>query len=330
MKHVRRLARTVVGAAVAFGVGACSAEAAVQPAALSGVAEAGSQTSSSSAGTAPLAGAGGATSYVSPASGAPGGGFAGAASAANTASAAGVTSAGGAGPAVPVARAARFDAGSDPSRNKVSALQLCTRLAAINCAGEAYCCETRTRTVEMCQVELTNMCQNDLLLDQIALNPIAGFDLAAAERAYSELERKASACDPSVAAWASSHEGLRGILHGTFAPNSDCSPPQGDTATLAASLVACAEPQSYACAFASPLAAWTCLPKVGAGGTCNTDNNCSGPLFCAIAALATTGVCTERKAVGADCAGPTECVSLFCKSAKCVEANPQAAYCLQN
>lgn len=308
------------GAAIALvwalGVGACgpgAAGAPDAPDAVSGGSGAGAPPSAASSGAGPAAAdaGGGASSY-------------------SAGAAAGAGVAGGAGMAVGVERATRFDAGSDPNRNKVGAAELCARLAAINCAGEAFCCETPTRTVEMCQAQLVSTCKNELMLDQIAANPIAGFDQAAAERAFSELERKASTCDTSVAAWGGSYEGLRGILKGTLAASAECSPEQAlpDPATLAASLVSCADPEHYACGAADVLGTWTCGPKAGAGGSCNTDNNCTDGLYCAIAGLATIGTCTARKDVGADCAGPTQCASLFCKGAKCVETSQQAAYCL--
>jgi hypothetical protein len=246
--------------------------------------------------------------------------------------AAGEHSAGSAG-GPPVMQATTFDAGSDPARNQVAPADLCTRLATINCAGEAFCCQTPTRTVDACKADLIKTCSSDLMLDRIAANPITGFDAAAAERAYTELERKASVCDETVAAWGGSADGLRGILKGTIAANASCKPPQTipDKASIAAALVSCTEPTLHACAFTSLLAGdWSCAAKVGAGGACNTDNNCNDGLYCVLPALAAVGSCTERKAVGASCSAPTQCASLYCKSGKCVAADRQAAYCLVN
>ncbi|MEY4581424.1 MAG: Dickkopf N-terminal cysteine-rich region [Pseudomonadota bacterium] len=175
-------------------------------------------------------------------------------------------------------------------------------------------------------------CVEDLVLDRIAMNAVSGFDAAAAERAYTELESKASQCDPSVAAWGASAAGLRGILKGTIAPNTSCKPPQAfpDKAALGAALVSCADPQQYACSFPNVLDAWTCTPKAAAGGVCNSDNNCNDGLFCAISGLSGTGTCNDRYAPGVACKAPTQCTSLFCKGGQCVEANQQAAYCLMN
>ena len=116
---------------------------------------------------------------------------------------AGTSAAAGSGGSAPSVRAARFDAGSDPNRNKVSAADVCKRLAEIECAAEAYCCDSPGRSVDACKAEIVRACSQDLMLDQAAQNPITGFDAATAERAYTELENKASRCDPSVAAWAS-------------------------------------------------------------------------------------------------------------------------------
>jgi len=327
MNPIRRIVRSILGAILVSGVGACGGGGAVPDAAPSGGGRAGSGSHAAPAvaGTLAAAGASGAATGYGP-------GPAAGASGSSSGDAGSTGTAGSAGTSAPVERAATFEPGSDPNRNKVSAVDLCTRLAAINCAAEAYCCPTPTRSVETCQVDLTATCKNELFLDQIAANPITGFDAEAAERAYTELERKASSCDPSVTAWGSSHEGLRGILKGTLAPASDCTPLQAlaDPVSAAAALVACAQPQSYACGFTSLFDVWKCSPKVGAGGTCNTDNNCLDGLFCALEGAATTGLCSEQKPVGAACSGGTQCASWFCKAGKCVAADQSAAYCLQD
>jgi hypothetical protein len=238
--------------------------------------------------------------------------------------------AGASAPPVSVEPATRFDAGSNPNRNKVTAADLCTRLVEINCAGEAFCCDTLTRTVDACKADLLKTCSGDLMVERIAMNPITGFDAAAAEKAYTALETKAAACDPTVAAWGGSPDGLLGILKGTVAPNASCKPADAlpDTVTLAAALVSCTG--ANACLFADPLGDWTCSPKVAAGGVCNSDNNCHDGFFCSLPALSLTGQCTPRKAAGEACEGPTQCSTLFCKGGKCVEADRHAAYCLMN
>lgn len=175
-------------------------------------------------------------------------------------------------------------------------------------------------------------CVNDLMLDRIAANPITGFDPVAAERAYTELETRASKCDVTVASWGGSQEGLRGIMKGTLAAQDNCKPPGliPLPAAIAAAVVSCAMPAAQACQFTDFSGAWSCQPKVDAGGTCNTDNNCNDGLYCQLATLATVGSCTPRKELGAACSTPTQCASLYCKGKLCVAADQHAAYCLTN
>ena len=227
-------------------------------------------------------------------------------------------------------QATRFDAGSDPARNKVSAQDVCKRLSEINCAGEAFCCDVPGRSVEACRADILKTCAQDLMLDQIAQNPITGFDPAAAERAFAELESKASKCDSSVAAWGSSPQGLRALLHGTVAPDGNCMPAQAlpDPPSIAAALLSCSD--NRACLYDSPLSPWSCAPRGAAGAACVTDNNCQDGLYCLLPPLAVNGSCTPRKASGESCVEPRECKSLFCKQSKCVDADQQAAYCLVN
>lgn len=230
-----------------------------------------------------------------------------------------------------IEKAAKFDAGSDPNRNKVSAAQLCERLATINCAGEAYCCDTPNRTVEACKQDLIMTCSSTLMLDKIAMQESSGFDAAAAEKAYAELESRASKCDPAVAQWGGSQDGLRGVLKGSIAPKASCMPAASiDPVQVGAALVACAQPETHACVYATLLDPWTCEPRSGEGGTCVTDNNCTDGLYCLVPTPGIAGSCKQRKAVGESCASPTECASLFCKKSLCVEADQQAAYCLIN
>jgi hypothetical protein len=234
-------------------------------------------------------------------------------------------------PAVVVEKATKFDAGSDPDRNKVSAAQLCERLATINCAGESFCCDSPGRTVDACKADLIQTCSMTLMLDKIAMQETSRFDAAAAEKAYSELESRASKCDPSVAKWGGSADGLRGILRGSIEPKADCTPAATfDVVQVGAAFVSCAQPESHACVYSSILDPWTCEPRSVAGGVCVTDNNCVDGLYCVVNTPGIAGMCQDRKAVGAACSAPTECASLFCKKSLCVEADQQAAYCLVN
>jgi hypothetical protein len=231
-----------------------------------------------------------------------------------------------------VERAEVYDAGSAPERNKVTPADLCRRIAEINCAGEAHCCDNPGRSVDECKQDLNKTCASDLMLDRVAMQPSTGFDEEAAERAYAELERRASMCDPTVAKWGAASDGLRGLLKGSVAEGASCKPTATvpDPVMLAAALLSCSKPETNACVYANPLEAWTCQPRAASGGGCVTDNNCSDGLYCVITAPGLPGTCKERKAVGESCDTPTQCASLFCKRAKCVEADQQAAYCLRN
>ena len=239
------------------------------------------------------------------------------------------SAANGGGPAIE--KATEFDAGSDPDRNKISAAQICERLSTINCAGEAYCCDSPNRTVEACKQDLLDTCSSMLMLDRIAMQESSGFDEEAAEKAFSELEERASKCDPSVAQWGGSQDGLRGLLRGSIEPEQSCMPAATlDPVQVAAALVACAQPETYACMYASVLDPWTCEPRSAEGGACVTDNNCVDGLYCVVKTPGIAGTCMPRKAPGESCVNPTECASLFCKKSVCVETSQQAAYCLIN
>jgi hypothetical protein len=225
-----------------------------------------------------------------------------------------------------------FDAGSDPNRNKVAPGTLCSRLAEIDCAGEVHCCNNPGRTVEACRADIMKTCTDNLFLDRMAGDPITGFDMAAAERAYTQLEEKAAQCDDTVAIWGGSPEGLRGILKGTVAPEAECTaPPEAiiDPPKVAAHLASCAQIATHACLPAQEEGGpWSCEARSTAGGPCFSDNNCVDGLYCNTANP--MGACTERLADGTACTNPTSCKSLYCKKGSCVPADQQSAYCLRN
>jgi hypothetical protein len=224
----------------------------------------------------------------------------------------------------------QFDAGSDPDRNHVKAGKVCARLAAIQCAGEAVCCTDPGRDIDTCREELEQSCKTNLLLDDISLAENVGFDPEIASTAFAELERRASVCDPSVAAWAASPDGFLGSLTGTLVKDESCKPEAGMSAAPAeftSALLSCQLATGVACL---PTAdAWTCAPRVGPNGHCFVDLNCADGLFCDNPMSSFEGACKERKAAGASCRGATECISFICTDAKCAEENDvQAAYCL--
>lgn len=222
-----------------------------------------------------------------------------------------------------------FDAGSDPNRNKLQAGALCARLATINCAAELHCCINPGRSVESCRATLMTSC-GETHLDVISQNPITGFDRDLTERAFGQLEQKAAACDPTVATWAESVDGLRGIFKGTKAPNTSCKPAQNfmDPVVAGAALTSCTGAATTACLPRSLLGDWTCAPKNPGGATCVTDMNCQSGLFCSNASMTALGRCAQRAAVGANCMDATQCASLYCRSGKCVAATVQNAYCM--
>jgi len=222
-----------------------------------------------------------------------------------------------------------FDAGSDPDRNDVTAGALCDRLSTIQCAGEEYCCENPGRDFAACKTEMQNGCKDQLMFDAIASSDKAAFSAEHAKLAYGEIERLASECDPSVANFGQSVDGLRGIFKGTVGPGGSCFTPNVAFREEAAkALASCLDPANNSCLPESPFA-WACRARAGAGGPCFTDVNCLDDLYCPNPDFEIgMASCTARKAIGAACELPNECESLFCKGGQCTEATSQAAYCL--
>lgn len=222
-----------------------------------------------------------------------------------------------------------FDAGSEPDRNDVTAGELCDRLSTIQCAGEEYCCENPGRDFAACKTEMQNGCEDQLMFDAIAMSDKADFNEEHAKLAYGEIERLASECDPSVANFGQSVDGLRGMFKGSVGPGGSCTTFNVAFREEAAkALASCLDPLNNSCLPESPLA-WMCRPRAAAGGSCFTDVNCQDDLYCPNPDFEiATATCTARKAIGAQCELPNECESLFCKGGQCVEATTQAAYCL--
>ena len=222
-----------------------------------------------------------------------------------------------------------FDAGNEPDRNDVTAGELCDRLSTIQCAGEAFCCDNPGRDFTACKREMQSGCEDKLMFDAIASSEKAAFSAEHAKLAYGEIERLASECDPSVADFGQSVDGLRGIFKGTVGPGGSCTTFNVAFREEAAkALASCLDPANNSCLPETPLT-WSCRARADVGGPCFTDVNCVDDLYCPNPdfeiAVAT---CTPRKAVGAACELPNECESLFCKGGQCVEASSQAAYCL--
>ena len=231
---------------------------------------------------------------------------------------------GGGGPAAPT----EFDAGSAPGLNAVTPGQLCERLSTLQCAGEAHCCPSPTRDFATCKDKYFTGCKNELLFDEIAAQPMAGFDAASAERVFTEIESRAKACDITIAAFGESMDGLRSMFLGTVGVGGNCRPSSLlQKAASGAALAACTERATEACL---PSAInWRCTPHADEGGACFSDANCNAGLYCDNPGLALSGgECIVRKAVGAPCGQPNECDTLYCKGGSCVAADVTAAYCL--
>ena len=229
-----------------------------------------------------------------------------------------------------------FNAGSAPNRNEVRAGGICERISTIQCAGEQCCCDNPGRNFETCKQEMKSYCTDQLFIDAASQNPIVGYDEAFAETAFATYEEKAKLCDPGVASWGSSMDGLRGIFKGTVESGKSCRPPLslGGIPTKdksAAALLSCKDAPNCACMTRGLIYDWTCDPPSSAGGGCFSDINCTDGLYCDNPNAVLAGsACKQRKAAGADCSLPNECESLMCKKDKCVPADRQAAYCLRN
>jgi hypothetical protein len=168
------------------------------------------------------------------------------------------------------------------------------------------------------------------MADVIASQPVAGFDSAQAKVVLDHLEELASQCDPSIAAFAESPQGLRSMFRGTVAPNGKCNPANPvDKMMAAGALASCTNGEGYACLpSTSGLGTWSCAARAQVGGRCFSDINCQQGLFCNNPNLNIAGsTCMMRKALGASCMLGNECQSLFCKGNKCVAADQQTAFC---
>jgi hypothetical protein len=224
-----------------------------------------------------------------------------------------------------------FDAGSDPARNRVKPDAICARFAAIQCAGEQFCCERAKRATAECGSAMRGLCSELLHLDEVAAAPQVNFDLAQLGESLGELERRAALCDPAAAAWAFSPEGFAGSVRGTLGSDDDCTPDGGVAAPLDAVLIAlmsCRTGNRLACLPGE--AQWTCAPRASRAGRCFTDLNCQDGLYCENPSAGFDGQCTPRKAAEGKCAAANECTSFICKTGRCAaDDDVQAAYCTQ-
>lgn len=207
---------------------------------------------------------------------------------------------------------------------------LCAELAAIQCSAEQRCCPSPMRSLERCSADLTQSCQQTAYLDPIAMSQNSNFDASAAERAFDALEQLTLECDLSIARWALSEDGLRGIFKGSLERDETCTPVGGasaDRGIVAAAISSCRQADDLACLPKGLLGEWTCVPRQAVGQSCLTDDNCQGDSICNNAGQPALGSCTARLPLGAACTAANQCVSLACDGEKCVEPDVQSVYC---
>jgi Dickkopf N-terminal cysteine-rich region len=218
---------------------------------------------------------------------------------------------------------------SSPALEKPQPL-LCERWAALQCQGEARCCSDPSRDQDACVQALQASCEQQLQLDEIAKNPISGYDADDADRKFDALQQLIATCDVSVARWTLSPSGLRGMLHGTLAQGQSCKPADvvtADRATLAAAVVACSDAEHVACLPASLLGEWTCASKQDDGASCLTDENCGSASHCDNPEQNPLGTCAPALPLMAACTSASQCASSACVEQRCVELDVQSAYC---
>jgi len=217
--------------------------------------------------------------------------------------------------------------------NDVGPDGICERIAAIQCAAQADCCEAPAMDMAACVTDLLAGCTD---LEAVAADDIVGFDRAAVRAALDELEQRAGDCDPALASWAVTAEGFASSFTGTRDQGEDCTPEGGadtsDVDAVGAALASCTNVATTACLPTETT--WTCTARAAAGGQCFTDLNCQDGLFCDKEAATTAydGVCAARKAAGAECFDANECTSFVCKEDETCAANDdvQAVYCFED
>jgi hypothetical protein len=229
-----------------------------------------------------------------------------------------------------------FDAGKAADRNAAEPGELCERLATIQCAGEAHCCSDPGRTFSECKTAMKTGCSDQLHLDEIAMQSVAGFDADAARAAFDDFEALARKCDTSIATWGTSTEGLRSILRGTLGAGENCAPKGAinDPVIGGAALASCADLAERACQPRSTQKDgkldWTCDARSDVDELCFSDANCKDGLYCANPTNRIGAKCRPLKANGMPCNTPHECESLICKGTECKPVDRDAAYCLKH
>lgn len=221
--------------------------------------------------------------------------------------------------------------GTGGGNNNVQPGQICARFAEIQCEAEANCCESAGRDQAACRTALANDCDRNGL-DTIPMNAIVGFNAGALKSALDELEERNADCDPTVAAWAVTSDGFASSFNGTRAAGESCLPEGGveaSTSEVGAALASCMNSATTACLPTSD-DSWTCAPRGAAGAPCFTDFNCQDSMYCdqTMAMTLYEGMCSARKAAGAECEEGNECASFICKDEVCSGTDDaQAAFC---
>ena len=209
---------------------------------------------------------------------------------------------------------------------------MCSRLAELQCAAEANCCQNSARrfpSVDACINNQRTVCEDNAMVARLARDAKTGFSSDHTETVFNEFERQTGLCDVNVAAWGVSSAGLRNMFRGMLTANANCQP---SSATDFGAGISCLVDDNLACVPAfpetdfTPPSGWTCKTRSGAGGNCFSDLNCTDNLYCLVPETLST--CAMRKAAGQSCAAPNECLSLLCEGGVCQEANVEDVYCL--
>jgi len=241
-----------------------------------------------------------------------------------------------------------FDAGPD-SLNQVTAGAVCQRIAQIQCAAQEHCCAQAHSSRDTCITTQTQGCV-DGGLDYITQQSRDAFDAAGAPAIIKTFEDRAAACDPTVAVWAATSSGLRGLVKGTLTSGADCTAGlTTDVKVVASYLAACSNADTTAClphqiSISYPTGKWTCAPLSKLGENCFTDLNCDqtadpNGVYCTndinAPIVSDTWKCTARKETGASCQSSNQCLTLLCTRGAtsknpgvCLDATVDNAYCI--
>jgi hypothetical protein len=176
------------------------------------------------------------------------------------------------------------------------------------------------------------------------------FDSANAPTILKAFEDRAAACDPTIAQWAATPDGLRALVKGTLGSGDACTAPATtDGKVVAAHLASCMNAATTACLPHQPTIQnfnppWICTALSPLGANCFTDVNCdpsvsTGGAYCdndiSNPIISDNWKCTARKATGESCQSGNQCQSLACTKGAtsknpgvCLDATRDNAYCI--